>query len=69
MVRLRRFGSLRLKTWVKAWPRILSVNLRNRPTRGSFTFRIPGESKSAEAIDENRQVPAYDHSFSDEFKP
>ena len=48
---------------------LFTVNMRNRPTRGSF--RLPGmpQDAGAEVLGESRHVPVHRGEFQDEFKP
>jgi hypothetical protein len=46
-----------------------TVNMRNEPTRGSFTIRGFTGDTSAEVLDEARTLPVRNGQFTDEFKP
>jgi hypothetical protein len=48
---------------------LFTVNLRNRPTRATFTFREGPAPAIAEVLDEKRTVPVREGQFQDEFEP
>ena len=48
---------------------LFAVNMRNRPTRGSFQFRDLPENAAAEVLGESRRISARKGEFADEFRP
>jgi len=48
---------------------LFTVNMRNQPTRGSFTVRGLPENVRAEVLGESRHVSVRRGEFTDEFKP
>ena len=48
---------------------LFSVNLRNRPTRGSFSIGALPASATAEVLGEARTLAVNDRAFADEFEP
>ena len=48
---------------------LFTVNMRNRPTRGSFTVRGLSGDAGAAVLGESRDIPVRRGEFNDEFKP
>jgi hypothetical protein len=51
------------------WVYLFTVNMRNRPTRGTFTLREAPAGAAAEALGESRSISIAGGKFADDFKP
>jgi hypothetical protein len=48
---------------------LFTVNLRNRPTRGSFEIRDLPKDATAEVLGESRSLSVKSRAFADDFEP